>query len=67
MRPIGWRDYNLTPNCAQRLITDYKSHLALVNNEDLRVRVHVKVWPLPGRRVDQEEGQSDSTMVSSFE
>jgi hypothetical protein len=67
VRPVGGRDYDLTSNCAQRLIADYKCHLTFVNHKDFRVRVHVKVWPLPGRRVDQEEGQSDSTMVSSFE
>ena len=67
MRPIGGRDHNLTSNCAQRLIADYKRHLTFVNYKDFRVRVHVKVWPSPGRRIDKEEGQSNSVVLSSFE
>ena len=49
MWAIGGRDYNLTPNCDKRLITDYKRHLTLVNNEDFRVRVHVEIRACPGR------------------
>lgn len=47
MWPIGRRHHDLTTNRYQRLVADDKGRLTFVNDEDLCVRVYMKLRPDP--------------------